>query len=131
MVRNKDKEVLDLKAKIAQILAVMPSMPNDSLCCSGPSSGGSSILRLNDTPPLLPHPQQQQQQHSIMSSQLCPEGTQLLNQLMTSMGVMTSTSSTNPSVVNSSTSQVTGSICPSMLDPNATVYTPKKSLSEV
>lgn len=129
MVRNKDKEVLDLKAKIAQILAVMPSMPNDSLCCSGPSSGGSSILRLNDTPPLLPHPQQQQQQqHSIMSSQLCPDGTQLLNQLM---GVMTSTSSTNPSVVNSSTSQVTGSICPSMLDPNATAYTPKNSLSEV
>lgn len=131
MVRNKDKEVLDLKAKIAQILAVMPSMPNDSLCCSGPSSGGSSILRLNDTPPLLPHSQQQQQQqqqHSIMSSQLCPEGTQLLNQLM---GVMTSTSSTNPSVVNSSTSQVTGSICPSMLDPNATAYTPKNSLSEV
>lgn len=130
MVRNKDKEVLDLKAKIAQILAVMPSMPNDSLCCSGPSSGGSSILRLNDTPPLLPHPQQQQQQqqHSIMSSQMCPDGTQLLNQLM---GVMTSTSSTNPSVVNSSTSQVTGSICPSMLDPNATAYTPKNSLSEV
>lgn len=127
MVRNKDKEVLDLKAKIAQILAVMPSMPNDSLCCSGPSSGGSSILRLNDTPPLLPHPQQQQQ-HSIMSSQMCPDGTQLLNQLM---GVMTSTSSTNPSVVNSSTSQVTGSICPSMLDPNATAYTPKNSLSEV
>lgn len=44
----------DLKAKIAQLLAVMPT---DSLClpsCS--STGASSMLRMSDTPPLQAGP---------------------------------------------------------------------------
>ncbi|KAH8369863.1 hypothetical protein KR093_001277 [Drosophila rubida] len=78
--RSKEDEVIDLKAKIAQLLAVMP----DTLCLNtGPHGPGGSMLRMNDTPPLQPggpgpsspmlsmsaaqeyqqHQQQQQQQH--------------------------------------------------------------------
>ncbi|KAM7343942.1 uncharacterized protein ACRADG_010824 isoform 1-T2 [Cochliomyia hominivorax] len=52
--RSKEDEVHDLKAKIAQLLAVMPT---DTLClpaCS--STGASSMLRMNDTPPLQTGP---------------------------------------------------------------------------
>ncbi|XP_034480180.1 macoilin isoform X2 [Drosophila innubila] len=47
--RSKEDEVIDLKAKIAQLLAVMP----DTLCLNtGPHGPGGSMLRMNDTPPL-------------------------------------------------------------------------------
>ncbi|XP_020802269.1 macoilin isoform X1 [Drosophila serrata] len=82
--RSKEDEVIDLKAKIAQLLAVMP----DNLCMNtGPHGPASSILRMNDTPPLQSgpgpsspmlslsaaaqeyHQQQQQQQHQQQQHQ--------------------------------------------------------------
>ncbi|KAH8299595.1 hypothetical protein KR044_003436 [Drosophila immigrans] len=84
--RSKEDEVIDLKAKIAQLLAVMP----DTLCLNtGPHGPGGSMLRMNDTPPLQPggpgpsspmlsmsaaqeyqqHQQQQHQQHQQQQQQ--------------------------------------------------------------
>lgn len=146
MMRNKDKEVLDLKAKIAQLLAVMPAMPNDSFCMTPCSTTGSSILRLNDTSSL--------QGPSSPMSHISLGGSPLMS--LQSLGVYTST--TNPMVPTSS------SIVPntsnqsqlqqhqqqqqqqaqqqqqqqqvqqqqgagSQLDPNATAYTPKNLVS--
>lgn len=51
-LRHRDKEILELKAKVAQLYAVMPTVPNDSFCMTQCSSNNSSMLRLNDTPPL-------------------------------------------------------------------------------
>ncbi|XP_050092556.1 macoilin isoform X2 [Anopheles aquasalis] len=58
-LRAKEKEILDLNAKIVQMLALMP---NDSLCLSGPvgtgtgqdGGPGASMVRLADAPQLLP-----------------------------------------------------------------------------
>lgn len=161
-LRTRDKEILDLKAKIVQLLAVMPAMPNDSLCLTGPgpsSSGSGNVggLRLSDAPQLLsvsalngggsgggqPSPMSQ---HMVMNSP------PLINQLG-ALGVLTSTitTSTAPAMVLPSMQQqqqqhhqqqqqqaglmtaANGQIvqmqnsanCPSNLDPNASVYTPK------
>lgn len=163
-LRTKDKEILDLKAKIVQLLAVMPAMPNDSLCLTGPgpsSSGSGNVggLRLSDAPQLLsvsalngggsgggggqPSPMSQ---HMVLNSP------PLINQLG-ALGVLTSTitTSTAPAMVLPSMQQqqqqhhqqqqqqaglmtaANGQIvqmqnsanCPSNLDPNASVYTPK------
>uniref|UniRef100_A0A182MYH0 Uncharacterized protein n=1 Tax=Anopheles dirus TaxID=7168 RepID=A0A182MYH0_9DIPT len=59
-LRSKEKEILDLNAKIVQLVAVMPTMPNDALCLTGHSGGtgadggGASMMRLADAPQLLP-----------------------------------------------------------------------------
>lgn len=133
MIRQKDKEVLELKAKIAQLYAVMPSVPNDSFMAQC-STAGSSILRLNDGShqgPASP------MSHAHMSL----GGSPLMNQLQ-SLSVFTSTaSSTSPQ--NTSTSQSAGGDMSqqqsqqqpngnmetsSSLDPNATAYTPKNDV---
>lgn len=49
VIRQKDKEVVDLKSKIAQLYAVMPSVPNESYLPQ--CSSTSSILRLSETSP--------------------------------------------------------------------------------
>ncbi|XP_037041722.1 macoilin-2 isoform X2 [Bradysia coprophila] len=49
MIRSKDKEVIELKAKIAQLLAVMPSVPSESFCLPPCSSTGMAISKLNHT----------------------------------------------------------------------------------
>lgn len=173
-LRTKEKEILDLKAKIVQLLAVMPSMPNDSLCLSGPvgpSSGGGSLMRLTDAPQLLSQSvmnglscQPNQMSHIVMNSP------PLISQL-SNLGVLTSTITTStaamsncggpvnvaagcgmvpPSVqqnaqglvaaaaaaaVGGSNGQIVqmqnSSNCPSNLDPNASVYTPKNCSSMV
>uniref|UniRef100_A0A182P8D9 Macoilin n=1 Tax=Anopheles epiroticus TaxID=199890 RepID=A0A182P8D9_9DIPT len=54
-LRSKEKEILDLNAKIVQLVAVMP---NDALGLtshgSGPGTDGSTMMRLADAPQLLP-----------------------------------------------------------------------------
>lgn len=50
IIRQKDKDVVDLKSKIAQLYAVMPSVPNDYL----PQCSSSGRLRLSDTGPASP-----------------------------------------------------------------------------
>uniref|UniRef100_A0A182JWS9 Macoilin n=1 Tax=Anopheles christyi TaxID=43041 RepID=A0A182JWS9_9DIPT len=54
-LRSKEKEILDLNAKIVQLVAVMP---NDALVLTshggGAGSDGSSMMRLADAPQLLP-----------------------------------------------------------------------------
>lgn len=134
VIRQKDKEVLELKAKIAQLYAVMPSVPNESFMAQC-STAGSSILRLNDGSlqgPASP------MSHAHMSL----GGSPLMNQLQ-SLSVFTSTaSSTSPQ--NTTTSQSTGAELSqqqqsqqqsngnmetsSSLDPNATAYTPKNDV---
>ncbi|KAJ6647193.1 Macoilin-2 [Pseudolycoriella hygida] len=49
MIRSKDKEVIELKAKIAQLLAVMPSVPSESFCMPPCSSTGMAKSKLNHT----------------------------------------------------------------------------------
>ncbi|XP_067626672.1 macoilin-2 isoform X3 [Eurosta solidaginis] len=51
--RAKEDEVLDLKSKIAQLLCVMPT---DQLLPACGSASASSMLRMNDTPPLQTGP---------------------------------------------------------------------------
>lgn len=123
MIRSKDKEVLELKAKIAQLLAVMPSVPSESFCLPPCSSTGSSMLRLNDSP--------LQGQSSPMSHKRLG-GSPLISQLQ-SLGVFTSTNQamSQSSVVlphSGGQSALLGqgqNNNASNLDPNATVYTPK------
>lgn len=127
MIRSKDKEVMELKAKIAQLLAVMPSVPSESFCLPPCSSTGSSMLRLNDSPSL-------QGPSSPMSHKRLG-GSPLISQLQ-SLGVFTSSSNqtlSQSSVVvphsgGQSALMVQGpnnNNNASNLDPNATVYTPK------
>ncbi|XP_055625848.1 macoilin [Toxorhynchites rutilus septentrionalis] len=172
-LRSKEKEILDLKAKIVQLLAVMPAMPNESLCMTGPGpspNGGGSMMRLTDAPQLLPQSalngiagQPSPMSHIVMNNP--PLISQLAN-----LGVLTSTITTSaaaamsgpsinvvsgggmmPSsvqqtvpgaVVATSAADVVGSNgqivqmqnsnnCPSNLDPNASVYTPKNCSSMV
>lgn len=123
MIRSRDKEVIELKAKIAQLLAVMPSVPSESFCMPPCSSTGSSLLRLNDSPSL--------QGPSSPMSRL--GGSPLISQLQ-SLGVFTSSSNqamSQSSVVvphSGGQSALIGqgqNNNASNLDPNATVYTPK------
>lgn len=161
-LRTRDKEILDLKAKIVQLLAVMPAMPNDSLCLTGPgpsSSGSGNVggLRLSDAPQLLSVSALNGGgggsgggggQPSPMSQHMVMNNPPLINQLG-ALGVLTSTitTSTAPAMVLPSMQQqhhqqqqqaglmtaANGQIvqmqnsanCPSNLDPNASVYTPK------
>lgn len=148
---GKDKEISDLRAKIAQLLAVMPS--NESFGMS-PSSGGTSMLRLADGSQL-----HQVGPASPMSSHKSLGGSPLISQLQ-SLGVFTSVSSAqSPSVSNQQHQQQAAAVAAqqqavaahhhhhhqlqqlqlqqqqqqqhlaqqqaSNLDPNATVYTPK------
>lgn len=147
VIRQKDKEVLELKAKIAQLYAVMPSVPNESFITQC-SSTGSSILRLNDASlqgPVSP------MSHAHMSL----GGSPLMNQLQ-NLSVFTSTSSSTPPQTTTSQIPTGGNIQSqqqqqqqnininvngsnngnvgnngnggggsSNLDPNATAYTPK------
>ncbi|XP_065080329.1 macoilin [Ochlerotatus camptorhynchus] len=177
-VRTKEKEILDLRAKIAQLLAVMPGVTGDALCLSGPggppSSGGGG-LRLADAPQLLSQSgmngQQSPMSHIVMNSP------PLMSQL-SQLGVLTSTITTPTAamsgVVGSVNNVVTGGAgmiphsvhqqqqhqqqtaagivtvagavtgsngqivqmqnsnnCPSNLDPNASVYTPKNCCSSM
>ncbi|XP_058459054.1 macoilin [Malaya genurostris] len=180
-LRTKDKEILDLKAKIVQLLAVMPAMPNDALCLSGPgpssSSGGGgsggngavvgSHMRLSDAPQLLSQSglngitgQPSPMSHIVMNNP------PLISQL-SNLGVLTSTittasaamsagcapanvmsgggmvppsmQQTGPGIVTVTATGSNGQIvqmqnsnnCPSNLDPNASVYTPKNCSSMV
>lgn len=126
MIRNKDKEVIELKAKIAQLLAVMPSVPSESFCLPPCSSTGSSMLRLNDSPSL-------QGPSSPMSHKRLG-GSPLISQLQ-SLGVFTSSSSNQAMSQSSVVVPHSGGQSALMnqgqnnnasnLDPNATVYTPK------
>lgn len=161
-LRTRDKEILDLKAKMVQILAVMPAMPNDSLCLTGPgptsSSGSSNVggLRLSDAPQLLSVSALNGGgggggQPSPMSQHLVMNSPPLINQLG-ALGVLTSTITTstapamvlpsmqhhqqqqqqsglmtvaNGQLVQMQQQQQNSANCPSNLDPNASVYTPK------
>ncbi|KAI9576751.1 hypothetical protein GQX74_010733 [Glossina fuscipes] len=144
--RSKEDEIHDLKAKIAQLLAVMPT---DSLClpaCS--STGASSMLRMNDTPPLqsgqgpaspmltsLQSAAQQQQ----LSSRVAPtSGAEYVQQTITSeyvtnqqqqqqqcAGVVPVSVATSVLVSGTQVTNGVGNTNASNLDPNATVYTPK------
>ncbi|XP_058830138.1 macoilin-1-like [Topomyia yanbarensis] len=172
-LRTKDKEVLDLKAKIVQLLAVMPAMPNDALCLSGPgpSSGGGggvgSHMRLSDAPQLL-----SQSALNGITGQASPMSHMVMNNpplisQLSNLGVLTSTittasaamsagcapanvmsgsgmvppsmQQTGPGIVAVSAAGSNGQIvqmqnsnnCPSNLDPNASVYTPKNCSSMV
>lgn len=125
MIRSKDKEVVELKAKIAQLLAVMPSVPSESFCLPPCSSTGSSMLRLNDSPSL-------QGPSSPMSHKRLG-GSPLISQLQ-SLGVFTSSSNqvmSQSSIVvphsggTALMGQGQNNNNASNLDPNATVYTPK------
>lgn len=114
----------------------MPSVPNESFCMSQcSSSGGSSMLRLNDTPPL------QGPSSPLTHAHMSLGGSPLMNQLQ-NLSVFTSTS-------NSMSPQTPTSQCPtsiqqqqqsvnyqvggdgsggggsSNLDPNAIAYKPK------
>lgn len=127
IIRQKDKEVQDVQAKIAQLFAVMPSVPNDSFM-SQCTATGSSILRLNDA--TLQGPS------SPMShAHISLGGSPLMNQLQ-NLSVYTSTSSSTSPQQNS-TSQVSSQSdqqqnnpldSSSGLDPNATAYTPKNEV---
>lgn len=78
----------------------MPSVPNESFCmtqCS--SSGGSSMLRLNDTPPL------QGPSSPLTHAHMSLGGSPLMNQLQ-NLSVFTSTS--NSMSPQTPTSQCTG-----------------------
>uniref|UniRef100_A0A2M4CHJ4 Macoilin-2 n=1 Tax=Anopheles darlingi TaxID=43151 RepID=A0A2M4CHJ4_ANODA len=183
-LRAKEKEILDLNAKIVQMLALMP---NDSLCLSGPvgpgtgqdGGPGASMVRLADAPQLLPQQLSSGlngmnggagggpggpgggavgsgsgQQPSPMSH-LVLNGQPLMGSLGGGLGVLTSTMTTvsspnsvcpPPGVTLASLAPGSGGNvgaggqlvqmqganqgngnCPSGLDPNATVYTPKNN----
>uniref|UniRef100_A0A182YA68 Uncharacterized protein n=1 Tax=Anopheles stephensi TaxID=30069 RepID=A0A182YA68_ANOST len=182
-LRAKEEEILDLNAKIVQLLAVMPT---ENLCLTSHgggtgSDGGASMMRLADAPQLLPQSMTSghlngigpgsgtggsggggvgaagggsgvgagsQQQPSPMSH-LVQNGPSFCSQLG-SLGVLTSTMSALPSssvlsgphtssagngtnggqIVQMQGSNNGGSNagnCPSGLDPNATIYTPKNN----
>lgn len=100
--------MLEMKGKIAQLLAVMPAMPSaESFSLTPNSSAGSSMLRLNDTPPLIMAQQSPNQLGLGAPSIIC--------QLTT----------TTNCVQRENPNNLTGN--PSQLDPNATAYTPKNS----
>lgn len=113
--------MLELKGKIAQLLAVMPAMPTaEPFNLTPNSSAGSSMLRLNDTPPLIIA------QQSPNQAQLGLGPPSIICQLTTggASGMSQATNCVqqqreNPGVV------LTGNS--STLDPNATAYTPKNS----
>lgn len=180
-VRAKEKEILDLKAKIVQLVAVMPGVAGESLCMSVPGvpssgNGGGGGLRLADAPQLLSQSalngQPSPMSHIVMNSP------PLISQL-SQLGVLTSTITTPtaamPGVVGAATNVVAGgggmmpphtqvhqqqqqqtavgvvtvatavaagsngqivqmqnsNNCPSSLDPNASVYTPKNCSSSM
>ncbi|XP_075165088.1 macoilin isoform X5 [Haematobia irritans] len=134
--RSKEDEVHDLKAKIAQLLAVMPT---DSLClpsCS--STGASSMLRMNDTPPLQSGPgpaspmltslsaaQAQQQLDFVVNQQQIANNQQQKQQQNQCPCVVPVSVSVATSVLVSQVSNGVTNANGSNLDPNATVYTPK------
>uniref|UniRef100_A0A2M4A9E4 Putative macoilin-2 n=1 Tax=Anopheles triannulatus TaxID=58253 RepID=A0A2M4A9E4_9DIPT len=186
-LRAKEKEILDLNAKIVQMLALMP---NDSLCLSGPvgtgtgqdgGPGAAMVPRLADAPQLLPQQLSSGlngmngggggggggpggpgggggsgggQQPSPMSHMVL-NGQPLMGPLGGGLGVLTSTMTTvsspnsvcpPPGVTLASLAPGSGGNvgaggqlvqmqganqgngnCPSGLDPNATVYTPKNN----
>uniref|UniRef100_A0A182SCQ7 Macoilin n=1 Tax=Anopheles maculatus TaxID=74869 RepID=A0A182SCQ7_9DIPT len=184
-LRAKEEEILDLNAKIVQLLAVMPT---ENLCLTGHgggsgSDGGASMMRLADAPQLLPQSmtsghlngigpgsvgnggggggaggggaggsgmQQSSQQQPSPMSHLVQNGPSFCSQLG-SLGVLTSTMTTLPSssVLSGPNTSGTGNgtnggqivqmqnsnngggsnggNCPSGLDPNATIYTPKNN----
>lgn len=174
-VRAKEKEIMDLKAKIVQLVAVMPGVAGESLCMSvpgGPSSGGGGGLRLADTPQLL--------SQSVLNGQPSPMSHIVMNSpplisQLSQLGVLTSTITTPTAamtgVVGAATNVVAGGAgmiphtqvhqqqtaagvvtvaaavaagsngqivqmqnsnnCPSSLDPNASVYTPKNCSSSM
>ncbi|XP_037945560.1 macoilin-2-like isoform X2 [Teleopsis dalmanni] len=142
LYRSKEDEVFDLKAKIAQLLAVMPT---DSLClpvCS--STGASQMLRMNDTPPLQTGPGPSSPMLNSLSVQQVngPVGHQL-NARLAPSSVGEYVQQAPPSYVTNQHPQQCAGIVPvsvatavlvpgpppgngsSNLDPNATVYTPK------
>uniref|UniRef100_A0A4Y0BES9 Macoilin n=1 Tax=Anopheles funestus TaxID=62324 RepID=A0A4Y0BES9_ANOFN len=170
-LREKEKEILELNAKIVQLLAVMPS---ENLCLTshggGTGTDGASMMRLADAPQLLPQSMTSghlngigqnsggggtgagggggiSQQPSPMSH-MVQNGPSFCSQLG-SLGVLTSTMTTLPSssvlsgphsstgtgsnggqIVQMQSSNNGGSNagnCPSGLDPNATIYTPKNN----
>ncbi|XP_035898731.1 macoilin [Anopheles stephensi] len=182
-LRAKEEEILDLNAKIVQLLAVMPT---ENLCLTSHgggtgSDGGASMMRLADAPQLLPQSMTSghlngigpgsgtggsggggvgaagggsgvgagsQQQPSPMSH-LVQNGPSFCSQLG-SLGVLTSTMSALPSssvlsgphtssagngtnggqivqMQGSNNGGANAGNCPSGLDPNATIYTPKNN----
>ncbi|XP_055383322.1 macoilin-2 [Condylostylus longicornis] len=150
LIRNKDNEVLDLKAKIAQLLAIMPS---DNLCLSSPcpTTGPSSPMLSLSTA----HQQIMASNHPL-NSRGGPTSVVAANNVgvvvnnnvttvngssvspSTSVTVNTVTnvnSITNSSQNSNVTNNVVGNIqvassgqTSSNLDPNATAYTPKNSM---
>ncbi|XP_050081370.1 macoilin [Anopheles maculipalpis] len=186
-LRAKEEEILDLNAKIVQLLAVMPT---ENLCLTSHgggagSDGGASMMRLADAPQLLPQSmtsghlngigpgsggsgvgggvagggsstgtggsvmQQSSQQQPSPMSHLVQNGPSFCSQLG-SLGVLTSTMTTLPSssvlsgpntvgngsgtnagqivqMQNSNNGGSSAGNCPSGLDPNATIYTPKNN----
>uniref|UniRef100_A0A182M7W0 Macoilin n=1 Tax=Anopheles culicifacies TaxID=139723 RepID=A0A182M7W0_9DIPT len=178
-LRDKEKEILELNAKIVQLLAVMPS---ENLCLAshggGTGTDGGSMMRLADAPQLLPQSMTSGHLNGIgpssgggggvgggggpvaggggggMNQQPSPMAHMVQNgptfcSQLGSLGVLTSTMTTLPSSSvlsgpNSSTGNGSngGQIvqmqntnnggpnavnCPSGLDPNATIYTPKNN----
>uniref|UniRef100_A0A182W2H0 Macoilin n=1 Tax=Anopheles minimus TaxID=112268 RepID=A0A182W2H0_9DIPT len=176
-LREKEKEILELNAKIVQLLAVMPS---ENLCLAshggGTGSDGASMMRLADAPQLLPQSMTSGHLNGIgqgsgggvgggggpgaggagvgMNQQPSPMAHMVQNgptfcSQLGSLGVLTSTMTTLPSsAVLSGPNSGTGNggnggqivqmqntnnggpnagNCPSGLDPNATIYTPKNN----
>lgn len=54
IIRQKDKEVVDLKAKIAQFYAVMPTVQNEAYLPKRASCNNTPLLRMSDTGPSSP-----------------------------------------------------------------------------
>ncbi|XP_023037601.1 macoilin isoform X2 [Drosophila willistoni] len=128
--RSKEDEVIDLKAKIAQLLAVMP----DSMCMN--TGSASSMLRMNDTPPLQSGPGPAspllslsaagQDNNSVSSIQF--SGGMSLHQQQHQVPVSQQQQQQMVPVsvaaaLQVAAANVNGGV--STLDPNASVYTPK------
>uniref|UniRef100_A0A1B0CQT6 Putative conserved plasma membrane protein n=1 Tax=Lutzomyia longipalpis TaxID=7200 RepID=A0A1B0CQT6_LUTLO len=126
-IRNMEKEILELKGKIAQLLAVMPAMPSaESFSLTPNSSAGSSMLRLNDTPPLI------MAQQSPSQAQMGLGAPSIICQLTAAAQATAAAGAAMSQVTNCVQQQrenpnnLTGNAA-STLDPNATAYTPKNS----
>ncbi|GAB0093985.1 hypothetical protein DMENIID0001_091830 [Sergentomyia squamirostris] len=130
-IRNMEKEMLELKGKIAQLLAVMPAMPtSDAFSLTPNSSAGSSMLRLNDTPPLI------MAQQSPSQVQLGLGASSIICQLTAAAAAAAGGTQNNASALSQATNCVqqqreNQGNASSTLDPNATAYTPKNSSSLV
>lgn len=156
-----------MRAKIAQLFAVMPPMMNDCLTSVTSPVSNSSILRVNESQQLLsssqPKPQnqqpqqQQQQPPQLQHHQLNPDSSMahtlrrmsaspLIGLQMNNLGVFTNAASLPSSSSLSIATQLSqnnqhGKMLlqqqqqqqksqgnsNSVLDPNATVYTPKST----